>query len=193
LLYLRRGPDYAPITVGIVLLAWWLTAVLTPFLFRSGEADQSWQGAGKKQYLVIGSRMLVAIFYQNALFFLVFLWTGSVTLGSINIVIPCLLAGMALFSCFDHAYRFFILRHTLFRSISSAIVLFSISAIYPISVDYWNVDGVVRLILNIALSKKVWICRWAGAGSDILCLWGISDKNGIPPFSCYRQDSYALF
>jgi Protein of unknown function (DUF2914) len=123
--YLRKGADYAPITVGIVLLAWWLTAVLTPFLFRPAEPDPSSKEFGKKRYLVIGSRMLVAGLYQNALFFLVPLWFVSATLRSINVAFPCLLAGMALFSCFDHAYRFFILRHTLVRSMWSAIILFS--------------------------------------------------------------------
>jgi hypothetical protein len=74
--YLRRGPAYAPITVGIVLLAWWLSAVLSPFLFRSEEAGPSGPMFGKKRCLAMGSRMLVAGLYQNALFFLVPLWFG---------------------------------------------------------------------------------------------------------------------
>ena len=90
--YLRKGADYAPITVGIVLLAWWLTAVLTPFLFRPEEPDPSSKEFGKKRYLVIGSRVLVAGLYQNALFFLVPLWFVSATLRSINVAFPCLLA-----------------------------------------------------------------------------------------------------
>ncbi|MBM4319456.1 MAG: DUF2914 domain-containing protein [Deltaproteobacteria bacterium] len=147
LLLVRRGTEFAPIALAILLLGWGLAALLgllfpafseplpagSPSGGAAGAAGAAEAGgvagaAGlpRRRRLLRALLATVSVgLYQNVLFFLLPLWFGSATWRSANIVFPSLLAGMALFSCFEHPCRRWVLERPAVRALFSSLVLFA--------------------------------------------------------------------
>jgi len=118
----HEGVDFAPKAVAILALAWILPIVASRWLHPPAEAESE---SKLHNFLRTVSPTVTVMLYKNVLFFLVPLWFGSAHVTSINIVMPLVLAGMALFTCFSHAYREFVLDDSRVRVLWTAIVLFA--------------------------------------------------------------------
>ena len=124
----HHGVDFAPKAVALVALAWMLPFALARWV-RSGRQKKR-RGKNGRPTLVqrlaeLGSTTLVVALFRNVLFFLVPIWFGSATLTSVNIAFPLLLAAMALFSCFDRAYRAQVLERPAMRTVWGFVILFA--------------------------------------------------------------------
>ncbi len=118
----HQGVDFAPKAVAIVALAWLLPLAASRWLHAPSEgARESWF----HHFLRTASPTLTVLLYRNVLFFLVPIWFGSANFGSINILVPTLLAGMALFTCFTRPYRELVLDEPRVRVLWTAVVLFA--------------------------------------------------------------------
>src|SRR4029077_20425947 len=98
----------APKAVALLVVAWALAAALGEWLPepKPDEPHARWRNFLRKA----AATVTVGLF-RNVLFFLVPIWFGSSTLGSINMLAPILLAGVALFACFPAKFRQTMLEH----------------------------------------------------------------------------------
>ena len=118
----HRGVDFAPRAVAILAVAWLLPIVVSRWLNAPAE------GAAESKLhslLRTASPLLTVMLYKNVLFFLVPIWFGSAHVGSINIVMPLVLAAMALFTCFVRSYRQAVLDQPRIRVLWTATILFA--------------------------------------------------------------------
>ena len=122
----HHGVDFAPKAVALLALAWTLPFAVAHLVPRARAAANPHARPALIHRLahVAGTTLVVALF-RNVLFFLVPIWFGSATLSSINVLFPLVLAGMALFSCFDHAYRTKILERPAARTAWGFVILFA--------------------------------------------------------------------
>jgi hypothetical protein len=118
----HQGVDFAPKAVAILALAWLLPVVVSRWLHVPAEGATE---AKLHRFLRTVSPLLTVMLYKNVLFFLVPIWFGSAHVGSINIVMPLLLAAMALFTCFTRTYREAVLDEPRIRVLWTAIILFA--------------------------------------------------------------------
>lgn len=127
--YMRRGLGFAPVAVGVLMLAWIGAAALRRLAPITVSADS----AGKpitpvprwRRLALPAAGGLVVGLWQNVLFYLLPLWWASAVPGSWNVVFPVVLAGMALLSCFDYHWRAWVLDRPIVHATWSAVVLFA--------------------------------------------------------------------
>jgi|GEM_PF-19492 len=120
--FLPYGMSYAPVAATLVLLAWALAVVLARWLpDPPADRPEPWQRYLLRRFTIYAAANL----FQNVLFFLVPVWFRSATWSSANAIFPLLLAGMAVFSCFDVAYRRLVLDRPVPRALTSGLVLFA--------------------------------------------------------------------
>jgi Protein of unknown function (DUF2914) len=118
----HKGVDFAPKAIAILALAWLIPLAVSRWLNTPPE------GASEPRlhhFLRTASPTVTVLLYKNVLFFLVPVWFGSAHFGSINILVPLLLAAMALFTCFARTYREAVLDQPRIRVLWTAIVLFA--------------------------------------------------------------------
>jgi len=118
----HQGVDFAPKAVAILALAWLLPLAASRWLHPPLEGAHE---PRLHHFFRTASPTVTVLLYKNVLFFLVPVWFGSAHFGSINILVPLLLAAMALFTCFARAYRELVLDQPRVRVLWTAIVLFS--------------------------------------------------------------------
>ncbi|MEK7436101.1 MAG: DUF2914 domain-containing protein [Pseudomonadota bacterium] len=127
--YLRRGLGFAPVAVGVLMLAWIGAAALrrlTPVVVSTDPAEISITPVARWRRLALpAAGSLVAGLWQNVLFYLLPLWWASAVPRSWNVVIPAVLAGMALLSCFEQHWRAWVLEQPIVHAAWSAVVLFA--------------------------------------------------------------------
>lgn len=123
----RRGLEFAPIAVAVLLLGWLLAVVLGPWLTARAHDPSTLapEGSRRSRVLRFLATSVLAGAYQNVLFFLLPIWFASSTWSSVNVIPSLLLAVMALGSCFDAAYTREVLARPMRRAAFSAAVLFA--------------------------------------------------------------------
>lgn len=152
----RRGIGFAPISLGIAVLAWG-AAILFSRRFYEAEPDDTAAPDGRAtRFIRWVSRSVVVGLYQNVLFFLLPVWFGSAEPLSVNIVFPALLAALALFACFDDIFAERVIAHPIRRTLTSALLLFSVSV------------PALSLLNAIPLRIGVGVCAAVAAGAAIL-------------------------
>lgn len=118
----HHGVDFAPKALAILALAWLLPLAVSRWL----HAPLDGASEPKLHHLLrTASPSVTVLLYKNVLFFLVPVWFGSAHFGSINILVPALLAAMALFTCFAQTYRQVVLDQPRIRVLWTAVVLFA--------------------------------------------------------------------
>jgi hypothetical protein len=118
----HEGVDFAPKAVAILAVAWILPMVVS----RSLHVPVAGQPESRlHNVLRTVSPTVTVMLYKNVLFFLVPIWFGSANVTSINVLIPLVLAGMALLTCFTRAYREAVLDQPRVRVLWTAMVLFA--------------------------------------------------------------------
>jgi len=127
--YVRRGLGFAPVAVGVLMLAWIGAAALrrlAPVAVPAGSAEGSITPVPRWRCLALpAAGSLVAGLWQNVLFYLLPLWWASAVPGSWNVAFPAVLAGMALLSCFDYRWRAWVLNRPIVHATWSAVVMFA--------------------------------------------------------------------
>jgi hypothetical protein len=118
----HKGVDFAPKAVAILALAWLLPIAGARWLHAPPPGKDE---AKLRRFLRTASPTVTVLLYKNVLFFLVPIWVGSAHWGSLNMVMPVLLAAMALFTCFARHYRECVLDEARVRVLWTAIVLFA--------------------------------------------------------------------
>jgi hypothetical protein len=118
----RKGVDFAPQAVAIVALAWLLPMAVARWLRPpvEGEPEARWRRLARD-----GCPAVTVLLYKNVLFFLVPIYFGSAHAWSMNVIVPLLLAAMALFTCFSRPYRARVLDRPRARVLWIAAVLFA--------------------------------------------------------------------
>ena len=125
----RRGIGFAPVSLGIAVLAW-MSAVLFARFYTGVDNETGGDGAERSQrrrLFRFASKTVVMGLYQNVLFFLLPVWFGSAEPSSVNIVFPVLLSGLALFACFDDHFTAWVIAHPVRRTLASGVLIFSVS------------------------------------------------------------------
>jgi hypothetical protein len=117
-----EGVDFAPKAIAILAFAWLLPIAASRWLRVPPEGKTE---SKLHNLLRTASPTVTVMLYKNVLFFLVPIWFGSAHVFSINVVMPLVLAGMALFTCFSHAYREAVLDEPRIRVLWTAVVLFA--------------------------------------------------------------------
>lgn len=127
--YMRRGLGFAPVAVGVLMLAWIGAAALrrlTPVVRSDDSAEVPLAAGSRWRRLALpAAGTLVVSLWQNVLFYLLPLWWASSVPGSWNIAMPIMLAGMAVLSCFDYHWRIWVLDRPIIHAAWSAVVLFA--------------------------------------------------------------------
>jgi hypothetical protein len=127
--YVRRGLGFAPVAVGVLMLAWIGAAALrrlAPVVVPTDSAGVSITPIPRWRRLALpAAGNLVIGLWQNVLFYLLPLWWASAVPGSWNVAFPAVLAGMALLSCFEHRWRAWVLDRPIVHAAWSAVVLFA--------------------------------------------------------------------
>ena len=127
--YMRRGLGFAPVAIGVLMLAWIGAAALrrlAPVAVSADSAAGSIAPVPRWRRLALpAAGSLVVGLWQNVLFYLLPLWWASAVPGSWNVIFPAVLAGMALLSCFDYHWRAWVLDRPIVHATWSAVVLFA--------------------------------------------------------------------
>src|SRR3990172_8834159 len=127
--YMRRGLGFAPVAIGVLMLAWIGAAALrrlAPVIVPADSAGEPITPVSRWRRVALpAAGSLVVGLWQNVLFYLLPLWWASAVLGSWNVAFPAALAGMAILSCFEHRWRAWVLDRPIVHAAWSAIVLFS--------------------------------------------------------------------
>jgi hypothetical protein len=149
----HAGVDFAPKAVAILALAWLLPLAASRWLHAPAESVQE----SKFHWLLrTTSPTVTVLLYKNVLFFLVPVWFGSANFGSVNVLVPLLLAGMAFFTCFARSYRDLVLDEPRVRVLWTAIVLFA--ALVPATaVLAFTSPRTSIMISALAASAVAWI------------------------------------
>ena len=120
--YMRRGLGFAPVAVGVLMLAWIGGAALR----RLAPAVVSGASVPRWRRLVLPAAGSVVVnLWQNILFYLLPLWWASTVPWSWNMVFPAMLAAMALLSCFEHRWHGWVLERPIVHAVWTAVVLFA--------------------------------------------------------------------
>lgn len=130
--FMRQGLSFAPVAVGLLLLAWIAAEAIrrwTATLLQTDVADAS--PTGWRRFALPAAGSLIAGLWQNILFYLLPLWWASAVLLSWNMAFPLLLTAMALLSCFEHHWQSWVMENRVVQAIWSAIVLFA--ALLPVA------------------------------------------------------------
>jgi hypothetical protein len=103
------------------VVAWALAAGVGEWL---PEAKPDEKHARWRNFLRKAAATVTVGLFRNVLFFLVPIWFGSSTVGSINMLAPILLAAVALFACFPGKFRQTMLERPRVRTLYCSSVLF---------------------------------------------------------------------
>jgi hypothetical protein len=177
--YVRRGLGFAPVAVGVLMLAWIGAAALrrlTPVVVSADPAEVSIAPVARWRRLALpAAGSLVVGLWQNVLFYLLPLWWASAVPGSWNVVVPAVLAAMALLSCFEHSWRAWVLDRPIAHAAWSAIVLFAtlVPAAAVIAAPLWICLAVsaaaASLVAAVAVVPRIRLGR-AGRGLTVLAV-----------------------
>ncbi len=149
----HRGVDFAPKAVAILALAWLIPIAVARWLHEPGPDQRE---AKLHKVMRAASPTVTVLLYKNVLFFLVPIWFGSAHLGSLNMIAPLCLAGMALFTCFSRRYRQWILDRPRARVLWTAVVLFA--ALVPASAVVLSTSPRTSIVLAaLAASLVAWV------------------------------------
>jgi hypothetical protein len=151
--YSRKGVDFAPKAVAIVALAWLLPAAVSRWLRppRDGAPESK-----LRHWVRTASPVVTILLYKNVLFFLVPVYFGSANVLSINIVVPLLLAAMALLTCFTRTYREHVLERPGRRVLWTGVVLFA--ALVPATAVIAYTSPRTSIVISALLAAAV---AWA--------------------------------
>jgi len=157
----HEGVDFAPKAIAILALAWILPVLATRWLHAPTEGQTE---SKLHNFLRTVSPTVTVMLYKNVLFFLVPIWFGSANVSSINIVMPLVLGGMAVFTCFSHAYREAVLDQPRVRVLWTAMVLFA--ALVPATAVVAFTSPRTSIVISALLaSAMAWV---ALAPSEVL-------------------------
>jgi len=120
-MYAKHTIAYAPKAVALLVVAWALAAGLGEWLPepKPDEPHARW-----RNFLRRAAATVTVGLFRNVLFFLVPIWFASSTLGSINMLAPIALGGVALYTCFPNRFRQRMLEHPRIRTLYCSSVLF---------------------------------------------------------------------
>jgi hypothetical protein len=149
----HHGVDFAPKAVALLALAWMLPFALARWTARTAPALAAARPSLMQRLAQIASTTLAIALFRNVLFFLVPIWFGSATVSSINIAFPLLLAAMAFFSCFDHAYRTRILERPAARTAWGFVILFA--ALVPAAAVVASMSPRRAVVISAAIAFVV--------------------------------------
>ncbi len=171
--YSHKDVDFAPKAVAIVALAWLLPMAVS----RWFKAPVAGAKEAKLHYWArTYSPTITVLLYKNVLFFLVPVYFGSATVLSVNIVVPLLLAAMALFTCFSRKYRELVLERPRRRVVWTATVLFA--ALVPATAVVAFTSPSTSIVIAALLAAAVaWIAL--APNESILSKKGILTMVGI--------------
>ena len=160
----KRGIEFAPKAVALLLLAWTVPIIMARVLPepQAGVEEPRWRRATR----VSGAPFVVVTLYKNVLFFLVPIWFGAAHFPSLNIGAPLVLAAMALATCFPGWYQREIIANPVRRVVWSAVVLFV--ALVPALAVLAFTTPRVSLFIAALLSAAVATAALKGGGEDIL-------------------------
>lgn len=167
--YVRRGLGFAPVAIGVLMLAWIGAAALrrlAPVAVLAASAEGSITPVSRWRRLALpAAGSLVAGLWQNVLFYLLPLWWASALPGSWNVVFPAVLAGMALLSCFDYHWRTWVLNRPIVHATWSAIVMFAtlvpaaaIVAV-PLRISLTVSAAVAALMAAVGVVQRIYLGR----------------------------------
>jgi Protein of unknown function (DUF2914) len=154
----HEGVDFAPKAVAILALAWLLPVAVTRWLRPPAEGAHE---PRLRHFARTVSPTVTVLLYKNVLFFLVPVWFGSATFGSINIVVPVVLAAMALYTCFAHYFHDEVLAHPRLCVLWTAAVLFA--ALVPATAVIAFTSPRTSIILSALVSSAV---AWAALAPE---------------------------
>jgi hypothetical protein len=149
----RKDVDFAPRAIALLALAWLLPIAVARWLSPPAQGESE---RGLHRFLRTASPALTVMLYKNVLFFLVPIWFASAHLGSINIVVPLALAGMALFTCFSRPYQEIVLAEPRARVLWTAAILFA--ALVPASAVVFLTSPRTSIVISALLSSAM---AWA--------------------------------
>ena len=170
--YVRRGLGFAPVAVGVLMLAWIGAAALR----RLAPAGVSVASVPRWHRLALpAAGSVVVSLWQNVLFYLLPLWWASAVANSWNVAFPAVLAAMALLSCFEHRWRTWVMDQPIVHAAWSAIVLFAtlvptgavIGA--PLRISLALSAGIASLVAAVAVVPRVRPSR-VGRGLTVLAV-----------------------
>jgi Protein of unknown function (DUF2914). len=149
----HEGVDFAPKAVAILALGWLLPVGVARWLRppAEGAREPRW-----RHFARTVSPTVTVLLYKNVLFFLVPVWFGSATFGSINIAVPLVLAAMALYTCFAHYFHDEVLAHPRLCVLWTAAILFA--ALVPATAVIALTSPRTSIVLSALVSSVV---AWA--------------------------------
>ena len=181
--YMRRGLGFAPVAVGVLMLAWVGAAALrrlAPVVVPADSAGVSITPVPRWRRLVLpAAGSLVVGLWQNVLFYLLPLWWASAVPGSWNVAFPAVLAGMALLSCFEHRWRAWVLDRPIVHAAWSAVVLFAtlvpVGAVLaaPLRICLAASAAVATLVAAVAVVPRMRLVR-VGRGLTVVAITAAS-------------------
>ncbi|MBN2573174.1 MAG: DUF2914 domain-containing protein [Deltaproteobacteria bacterium] len=169
----RKDVDFAPKAVAIVALAWLFPVAVARWLHEPRPGARE----GRLRHLLrTASPTVTVLLYKNVLFFLVPVWFGSAHVLSQNVVVPLLLAAMALFTCFSRQYRELVLERPRRRVLWTAAVLFA--ALVPATAVLAFTSPRTSIVVSALLASAV---AWAALAPNesILSKRGVSSALAV--------------
>lgn len=177
--YVRRGLGFAPVAIGVLMLAWIGAAALrrlAPVAVTPDSAERSITSVSRWRRVALpAAGSLVVGLWQNVLFYLLPLWWASAVPGSWNVAFPAVLAGMALLSCFDYRWRAWVLDRPIVHATWSAVVLFAtlvpaaaVVAV-PLRISLTVSAAVAALMVAVAVMPRMRLRR-AGRGLTVVAI-----------------------
>ena len=177
--YVRRGLGFAPVAIGVLMLAWIGAAALrrlAPGAVPAESADGSITPVPRWRRLALpAAGSVVSGLWQNVLFYLLPLWWASAVVGSWNVAFPAVLAGMALLSCFDYRWRAWVLDRPIVHATWSAVVMFAtlvpaaaVLAV-PLRISLTVSAAVAALMAAVAVMPRIRLGR-AGRALAVLAI-----------------------
>lgn len=162
----HRGIDFAPKAVAILALAWLLPIAISRLVGDPPAGSSRARPESRlRRLLRVASPSLTVMLYKDVLFFLVPIWFGSAHVGSVNILVPLLLAGMAFFTCFSGAYREVVLDQARVRVLWTAVILFA--ALVPATAVVAFTSPRISIVISALIASAM---AWAALAPRELLL-----------------------
>jgi hypothetical protein len=156
----RRGIGFAPISLGIALVAWVAGGIFARYFKDFGERESA-QGTSKTRWVMRWlTQSVVMALFQNVLFFVIPIWFGSAEPLSVNVVFPLLLTALALFACFDDHFARWVIAHRWRRTAASAFLFFSVSVPAVALQNLLSIQQAVALCSAVAVFASVILGFW---------------------------------
>ncbi len=202
--YVRRGLGFAPVAVGVLMLAWIGAAALrrlTPVSADPAEIAIARETRWRRLALPAAGSLVVGL-WQNVLFYLLPLWWASAVPGSWNVVFPAALAAMAFLSCFEQHWRAWVLERPIVHAAWSAVVLFAtlvpaaLVLAAPLRICLAVAAAIASLVAAIAVVSRISLGR-VGRGLAVLAVTAAASALALcaapllPPVPVVRMASGA--